>query len=337
MNDFVKTIKDVCSDVNVRKRVYWISLAAALLVLALLIRGPESKGVLLTDSDGNVTAIRRNSLENQEQYDIQLNIAEGGEILTRETTLTLRAIGSSDPGTDPEKHERENRDAEIDAEIDSMLTEIELSEEKDVLLPSSLSDGTKVKWRPVAQKDRSGLVLIPILYAALIAVVIYSHFNEDKTKDVADRKEIMKGLPRFCNQLFLMMNAGMILSDAFERICTSYMEYDPDDLTTFEKELTEISIANSDHRVSTAACISEFASRHNVKELVRIAAILTENEKRGSDIVENLARESSFLWDDRKIVAREQGKLIDTRMSWPLGLLLIMLIVITMAPALMNM
>ena len=74
-----------------------------------------------------------------------------------------------------------------------------------------------------------------------------------------------------------------------------------------------------------------------MKELIRIATILSENEKRGSDVIESLSRESKYLWDDRKIIARESGKMIDTRMSWPLALLLILLIVITMAPAMLNM
>ena len=94
---------------------------------------------------------------------------------------------------------------------------------------------------------------------------------------------------------------------------------------------------NEGHRKSTATLISEYAARHNVKEMVRIATILTENERRGSDVIESLSRESSYLWDDRKIVARESGKMIDMKMSWPLGMLLILLIVITMAPALMSM
>ena len=81
----------------------------------------------------------------------------------------------------------------------------------------------------------------------------------------------------------------------------------------------------------------DYAAKHNVKEMIRIATILTENEKRGSDVIESLSRESKYLWDERKIVARESGKMIDTKMSWPLGLLLILLIVITMAPALLSM
>ena len=64
---------------------------------------------------------------------------------------------------------------------------------------------------------------------------------------------------------------------------------------------------------------------------------MRENEKIGSNIQEKLERESAFLWDIRKVIAREQGKLIDTKMTYPLGLLLVLLIIITMAPAMMSM
>ena len=82
---------------------------------------------------------------------------------------------------------------------------------------------------------------------------------------------------------------------------------------------------------------SELAKKYSVKELMRISTVLRENEKRGSNIQEKLERESAFLWDIRKVIAREQGKLIDTKMTYPLGLLLVLLIVITMAPAMMSM
>ena len=175
------------------------------------------------------------------------------------------------------------------------------------------------------------------MYLVLAALIIKSGMDAAAGGEAEARHEIMRGLPRFCNQLFLMMNAGMILSDAFETICSSYIEYGRENMTVFERELSDLYKENTDHRISTASLISEYAARHNVKEMIRIAAILTENERRGSDVIESLSRESKYLWDDRKIVARESGKMIDTKMSWPLGLLLILLIVITIAPALLNM
>ena len=156
----------------------------------------------------------------------------------------------------------------------------------------------------------------------------------DKTA-AEERRSIMRGLPRFCNQLYLMMNAGLILSDAFDTISEGYA--DSKACSSFERDLAELREATDEHRISTAQVINEYAVKHDVKEMIRIAAILTENEKRGSDVIESLERESRYLWDERKTVARECGKAIDTKMSYPLGLLLIVLIVITMAPALLNM
>lgn len=151
------------------------------------------------------------------------------------------------------------------------------------------------------------------------------------------RAGILKGLPRFTNQLLLMMNAGMILSDAFNRICSSYEIIPSEERSEFENSLIETRRMNEGRKLSTAKLITEFAARYGVKELMRIATILTENERRGSDVVENLSRESQYLWENRIIIAKERGKMIDTKMAYPLGMLLILLIVITMAPAMLAM
>ncbi|MBQ6389141.1 MAG: type II secretion system F family protein [Mogibacterium sp.] len=338
-------VKRVFRDPSVRKKIYILTLTAVLLILVITVRGPEQHGTVLTDSSGNAVRIRRHSLTTSEQYDMTLRVIDDGKIEEKDITLTVRASqenteDSSNTGRSAATADSDSEiqhEAEIDAEIDSLLTEIEFSDDEEITLPSQLPDGTPVTWEMRKQEDRSGVLLIPVLYLILVIMIIATEFNSGRDEEEKDRKEIMKGLPRFCNQLFLMMNAGMILSDAFERICDSYREYSASEMSGFQKELSEICDANRDHRTSTAAVISEYASKHNVKELVRIAAILTENEKRGSDVIESLSRESTYLWDDRKTVARESGRMIDTKMSWPLGLLLILLIVITMAPALMNM
>ena len=179
-------------------------------------------------------------------------------------------------------------------------------------------------------------MMIPLIYAALVVLMAMDAVKEDKT-EAEERKAILRGLPRFCNQLYLMMNAGLILSDAFDTITASYQERKAESLSGFEKDLAGLREETCGHRISTAHVINEYAVRHDVKEMIRISAILSENEKRGSDVIESLERESRYLWDERKIVARESGKAIDTKMSYPLGLLLIVLIVITIAPALLNM
>ena len=337
MNVSIRSIKELLKEPTVARRLYAVTLAAALMVLVLTVKGPEEQGRLVTDAEGNAVGIERHSVSSSERYDVTVRIDDGRKVTEKDVTITLRAADSEGAGDVIPGRKQSSREAEIDGEIDRMLSEIEFTDQDSIDLPDQLADGTKITWKPRKQEDRTGLILIPVMYIVLVAAIIKSGLDTASDGETEVRREIMRGLPRFCNQLFLMMNAGMILSDAFERICTSYLEYGAENMSVFERELSDICTENADHRVSTANLISEYASRHNVKEMIRIAAILTENERRGSNVVESLERESKYLWDERKIIARESGKMIDTRMSWPLGLLLILLIVITIAPALLNM
>ena len=331
------------ADKNVMNRIYLVTLGTALIILAIAVRGPEQRGSVLTDSSGKATGIERNSLDTSERYDFEVTIKEGGEIIVRELKLTLQAVsGSSEPAAFSSETSREN---ELEAALDSVKSDIEYSKDKTVNLPSELSDGTKISWRPLFKKDYSALLLVPLIYIGLLVFVIRSSGEKDAVMETSRRQSILRGLPRFCNQLFLMMNAGMILSDAFERITSAYaMRNDAEEEDGkqdagkyFERELAALNMKNRDRRESTAGMLNEFAVKNDVKEMIRIATILNENEKRGSDVIESLSRESRYLWDERKIVARESGKMIDTKMSYPLGILLVLLIVITMAPAMLSM
>ncbi|MBE6028133.1 MAG: hypothetical protein E7227_05920 [Clostridiales bacterium] len=326
--------KELIHNKKLMSGIYAVTLVTALLVLALVIKGPEESGKLIVDGSGNVIGIDRNSLKRSERYDLSLYIDDETETICRDVTLVLQANAAENAGV--KLSAKDEREAAIDAAVDSMISEIEYSKEKKISLPSALPDGTSVRWSGTQQKAGPAAVIIPLVYAALVVIMAVSTMREDKTA-AEERKAILKGLPRFCNQLFLMMNAGLILSDAFDTITDSYRGSKEENLSSFERDLADLREATCGHRISTAHVINEYAVRHDVKELIRISAILNENEKRGSDVIESLARESRYLWDERKTVARECGKAIDTKMSYPLGLLLILLIVITIAPALLNM
>ena len=335
MQEIRSALTRLRSDSSLAKVIYAATLISALLVLVLVIKGPEEQGRLITDRNGDVVSIRRHSVTSSERYDMTLITGEGDSAGTRDITIELR--GRPQTAKTADDSSTEAAEAETDAEIDRILTEIEYAEGDTIELPSELPDGTPVTWKARKQDDSTGIALIPILYLAVIAAAIKTSLDRQSDSEKTARKEIMKGLPRFCNQLFLMMNAGMILSDAFAKICESYARYGEDGMSIFERDLTQLRMINEGTRKSTASMISEYAARHNVKEVVRIATILTENERRGSDVIESLSRESKYLWDERKIVARESGRMIDMKMSWPLAMLLILLIVITMAPALLSM
>ena len=324
--------KELLKDKKLMSGIYAVTLITALLILALVVKGPEESGRLIADRSGNITGISRKSMDRSERYDLSIEIEDGGKTAVRNVTLTLQA---EEDGRSPSGMSRaETREAEIDAEVDSMISSIEYSRKRKIRLPSALPDGTSIRWMAAERSAGPVIIVIPLMYVTLVAVMAANTLKEDRTAS-EKRRSIRRGLPRFCNQLYLMINAGLILSDAFDIISEGYGANKT--CSPFEKDLAELREATEGHRVSTAQVINEYAVKHDVKEMIRIAAILNENEKRGSDVVESLERESRYLWDERKTVARECGKAIDTKMSYPLGMLLIVLIVITMAPALLNM
>ena len=324
--------KELLKDKKLMSGIYAVTLVTALLILALTVKGPEESGRLISDRNGNITGISRKNMDRSERYDLSIEIKDGEKTVMRNVTLTLQA---EENGRNPSGMSRaETREAELDAEVDTMISSIEYSRGSKIKLPSALPDGTAIRWMAAERSEGAVIITIPLMYVALIVLMTANSLKEDKSA-AEKRRSIMRGLPRFCNQLYLMINAGLILSDAFDVISAGYESSST--CSPFEKDLTELREATEGHRVSTAQVINEYAVKYDVKELIRIAAILNENEKRGSDVVESLERESRYLWDERKTVARECGKAIDTKMSYPLGLLLIVLIVITMAPALLNM
>ena len=324
--------KELLSDKKLMSGIYAVTLVTAFLILALVVKGPEESGRLVSDRNGNIIGINRSRLDRSERYDLSLEIEDEKETMTRDVTLTLQpeSVRRNSAGLSKE----ESREAEIDAAVDNMISSIEYSRGKKIRLPSELPDGTAVRWMGAEPGAGPAAVIIPLMYMSLVMLMSVNSLKGDRSS-AEERRSIMRGLPRFCNQLYLMMNAGLILSDAFDTISSGYETNM--NCSKFEKDLAELREATEGHRISTAQVINEYAVRHDVKEMIRIAAILNENEKRGSDVVESLERESRYLWDERKTVARESGKAIDTKMSYPLGLLLIVLIVITMAPALLNM
>ncbi len=78
--------------------IYAITLVTALLILALVIKGPEESGKHIVDNNGNVTGIHRNSLKRTERYDLSLAINDERETIQRNVTLVLQAISAERSG-----------------------------------------------------------------------------------------------------------------------------------------------------------------------------------------------------------------------------------------------
>ena len=143
-------------------------------------------------------------------------------------------------------------------------------------------------------------------------------------------------LPAFINQLLLLMDSGLILTDAFKRIAVEYERLPPDRKNYFTEAVSDIYRSSVSTGSNVINGFYAFSGGENVKELIRTANFLYENRNRGTEVWDRLSELSEDLWEERKRLCMEKIKLSETRMSFPLGIMLIALILITSAPALMQ-
>ena len=319
-------------DHELKKHLVQISIIAFIFLVIILIK-PHMSGKYIVDDKGNVVGIMQRGTEKFAEYNLIANVQRDNKSLSQDVILRKNVDKNNGKEAHGSSHDIE---AEMSASLGIAVSRLEESRSKKIVLPSKLDDGSVVTWSK-SEKSNRGWMMIIALYVLIGIAVILDKYDKLRKADLDLRKQILKALPRFTNQLLLMMNSGVILSDAFHKICYGYSMMQVEHQGELERNIIAMTESAELTNRSIPLMFSELAKKYSVKELMRISTVLRENEKRGSNIQEKLERESAFLWDIRKVIAREQGKLIDTKMTYPLGLLLVLLIVITMAPAMMSM
>lgn len=144
-------------------------------------------------------------------------------------------------------------------------------------------------------------------------------------------------LPTFINHLLLLMNSGMVLQEAMNTIAIKYISNGISNTNSFAHEYTKLCLESKDMGKSIVSTFNDYCKRTNVKELSMIGSILYDGDKRGSDLCQKLTDESRLLLEQRKQLILEKIRLSESKMSFPLGLLLISLIIVSAAPAMMQM
>ena len=154
--------------------------------------------------------------------------------------------------------------------------------------------------------------------------------NRKETKlEKQRRDEIAMELPEFVNELVLLLNAGMVVTDAVSKIALENKS------GYFAKELADIAKRMKDTNSPFASEFREFARRSGSRELLRLSNIITDNMNKGSELVEKLEQEAGLMWHMSKKQVEEKGRLAESKLTFPMALMLISLILVTAAPAFM--
>lgn len=128
-----------------------------------------------------------------------------------------------------------------------------------------------------------------------------------------------------------MEAAGLVASAAFFEIADSAVGSDSKTSPLFF-EVSRMAERVRGSNTSFVRELMEFSHGCGLRELVRFSSIVADNADKGSSLAEKLEREGEQLRDQQKRAAEEQGRLAETKLSFPLMILLLVLIVIAVAP-----
>ena len=121
MNELTASVKQkirkLRNDKKLMSGIYTVTLVTALLLLALVIKGPEESGSLIADESGNITGISRKNTDRTEKYDLSLSIKDGEAVIERDVTLALQADRKGEALTG--RSGRDDREAALEAGIAS--------------------------------------------------------------------------------------------------------------------------------------------------------------------------------------------------------------------------
>lgn len=321
--EFLKYCRD-------NRKTTLLVLTAVLFITVLQIASFFSRsGSYITDEKGRIVAITREAEDESLSVPVKVKAIRGS--LQAEQNLILSLSGSEKNSN--RKTQSMSEEEQLLSQIESLASELEQSSEEKVRLPSRLEDGTHILWyREKTRPSFAACLLFPLIMFFLYKDSLQKKHSLEKRK----AEVVRKSLPGFNNQLLLLLNSGLIFYDAFERIAEGYERRQGED-TYFTEMIAEIKKKSTLAGNSLVTVLDDYGKRLSIKEFTRITSIITDNQYKGVNLTEKLESESDILWMQRKKIAEEKGRIAETKLTFPLALLLLVLILITAAPAIMEM
>ncbi len=209
-----------------------------------------------------------------------------------------------------------------------------------IALPGELEEGVKVRW--FSGKEEKSTFLVPV-FLFMILIVYFRRYDRIDREIREAEVSLNRDLPEFINKLVLLLNAGLVFSTAFSKIIEDYESFcynvkaGQTEKKFLYEEMLEIQKRVEQSNASLIRELKEFSQRCGVREMVRLTAVISDNWNKGSTLAEKLEAESNLLWIGRKKRAEKKGKLAETKLTFPLMILLLVLIMVTIAPAMLEM
>ena len=217
----------------------------------------------------------------------------------------------------------------------ALLGERIVVEEDRVILPDALVENQgDVHWATPVSGVESARVFIGALLLALLAFVQVKR----SLVTAVDKRQaaILADFPSMVSKLTMLIGAGMTFGRAWAKIVDDYEKGPQQNRPLYEEmQAATMQMMNG---VPEKTALENFGRRTGNREAMRLSAVLIQNLKRGShSLSEALNQLSKEAWEIRITHAKTLGEKASTRLLLPLGISFVAVLMIVLAPAIMNM
>lgn len=176
----------------------------------------------------------------------------------------------------------------------------------------------------------TGYMFSILSYVAFVGMpfVVDRSLNEKIEKR---RLSIRMEFPEFVNKMTILVNAGMTISKAWEKIATDTKKDTP-----LFREM-QYTLADINAGKPEAVAYEEFGRRCRIKEIIKFVSVVVLNLKKGgAEVVPVLKLQATECWEMRKSAAKQLGEEAGTKVLIPMMIMFVGIILIVVTPAILS-
>ena len=316
------------------KRYFLILVIATLLITCFVINIVLDDEEIVFEKNGRQYVSRKIAEEVPKNLELVVSGKSKKEKIDKKVLLLVNPKGYVKKQREQEeKRLLAARRKSADDELKLKLYTIGAKDDRDVIkLPKEAGSIKQLSWS--SKKDRTYIV---ILIAGILGLVLvyagrYERFKREEKKAA---ESVERELSEFFNKLVLLINAGMVFTSAFEKT-VAYGSIS-NSQSYFYDELWKINQKSKESNASAIVELKKFSKRTENKEFIRVVNVISDNINRGTELVRAMQTESELLSYQRRKRAEERARVAETKLTIPLAMQLLSLILITLAPAMLDM
>ncbi len=316
------------------KRYFLILVIATMLITCFVINIVLDDEEIVFEKNGRQYVSRKIAEEVPKNLELVVSGKSKKEKIDKKVLLVVNPKGYVKKQREQEeKRLLAARRKSADDELKLKLYTIGAKDDRDVIkLPKEAGSIKQLSWS--SKKDRTYIV---ILIAGILGLVLvyagrYERFKREEKKAA---ESVERELSEFFNKLVLLINAGMVFTSAFEKT-VAYGSIS-NSQSYFYDELWKINQKSKESNASVIVELKKFSKRTENKEFIRVVNVISDNINRGTELVRAMQTESELLSYQRRKRAEERARVAETKLTIPLAMQLLSLILITLAPAMLDM